>query len=373
MLTFAMVALMLVSGFAQKPVEAVRGVWLTNVDSDVLNSRENIKQAIERCYNAKINSIFVVTWNKGYTLYPSAVMKKTFGEEIDPLYVGRDPLQELIEEAHKKDIKVIAWFEYGFAASFKENGGRVLAKFPHWAAIDNKGKLATKNSFEWMNGFLPEVQDFILSLIAETVRNYKVDGIQGDDRLPAMPSLAGYDEYTVSLYKKEHNGAEPPNDYKESAWVQWRADLMTDFLGRIYDTVKTINPNCLVTMAPSIYPWAKEEYLQDWPEWLKRGWAEMILPQCYRYNMDAYKIVIDDIYDHQLKAEFANRVFPGVLLKVGSYYPDEEFLREMIAYNRKRGALGEVYFFYEGLKKYPELFNNLYGERATFPHLLHKK
>lgn len=33
-----------------------------------------------------------------------------------------------------------------------------------------------------------------------------IDGIQGDDRLPAMPSLAGYDNYTISLYKAQHFG-----------------------------------------------------------------------------------------------------------------------------------------------------------------------
>ena len=52
-----------------------------------------------------------------------------------------------------------------------------------------------------MNGFDPEVQDFIMSLIMEVVLKYDIKGIQGDDRLPAMPTLAGYDNYTSSLYK----------------------------------------------------------------------------------------------------------------------------------------------------------------------------
>lgn len=48
-----------------------------------------------------------------------------------------------------------------------------------------------------MNGFYPAVQQFITDLIVSVMTSHKVDGIQGDDRLPAMPSLAGYDAYTV--------------------------------------------------------------------------------------------------------------------------------------------------------------------------------
>ena len=33
-------------------------------------------------------------------------------------YQGRDPLREIIDEAHAHNIKVHAWFEYGFAASY---------------------------------------------------------------------------------------------------------------------------------------------------------------------------------------------------------------------------------------------------------------
>ena len=56
----------------------------------------------------------------------------------------------------------------------------------------------TKNKFQWMNAFHPEVQDFMLDLISEILFSYPtIDGIQGDDRLPALPSTAGYDEYTI--------------------------------------------------------------------------------------------------------------------------------------------------------------------------------
>lgn len=364
-------ALLIISCNAQEnKLSAVRGVWLTNVDSQVLNSRENIKQAVDLLDELGFNSIFIVVWNKAMTTYPSKIMKELTGREIDTTFAGRDPLKELIEIAHSKNIKVFAWFEFGFSSSFKENGGIILSKKPHWAAKDVNGNLVTKNGFEWMNGFHPEVQDFMLSLIMEVVRNYEVDGIQGDDRLPALPSEAGYDEYTINLYKSQHNGDIPPKDFKDENWIQWRADLLTDFMQRIYDSVKTYDKNLIVSMAPSIYPWSKEEYLQDWPQWMKKGLVDLIVPQIYRYNIEDYTSALDEIMSNQISEKDFKKFYPGVLLKVGSYQLEEKFLIQMISVNRKNGINGEVFFFYEGIKKYPDLFRKFYKDRAAFPELV---
>lgn len=335
---------------------AIKGVWLTNVASKVLDSRQNIKEAVELCAQSGINNIYVVTWNRASTQYPSRVMEKAFGLLIDERFKGRDPLQELIEEAHQKNIKVHAWFEFGFSSSYKDKGGPILKKKPQWAAIDNKGKLVEKNSFEWMNAFDPNVQDFVMSLITEVVQKYDVDGIQGDDRLPASPSTAGYDPYTVALYKKSHNGRKPPSNYKDTAWVTWRANLLNQFMKRIHDEVKQLDANTIISMAPSIYPWSKEEYLQDWPTWVNNGWVDYIFPQIYRYKIEDYESALKANLNFVSKNK-RNIFFPGVLLKVDDYTPSNEMLRKMIEINRDQGVKGEVFFFYEGLKLHPDFFN----------------
>lgn len=340
--------------------EPVRGVWVTNIDSDILFSKEKIEQGVNLCSECGINTMFVVVWNRAMTLYPSKIMKNMFGEEIDPYFAGRDPLKELIEAAHKKNIKVYAWFEFGFSTSYQLAGGRLLKMNPDWSAIDNSGKLVQKNGFEWMNGFDPAVQNFALELIKEVVTNYEVDGVQGDDRLPAMPVEAGYEKYTVELYKKEHNGNIPPKDFRDTAWVNWRAGKMNLFMEKIYKTVKSIKKGVQVSMAPSPYPWGKEEYLQDWPTWLQNGWVDMVCPQLYREQVKGYLHELDKIVNGQVNKEKLNIIYPGILLKLGSYYPDAEYIKSVIAENRKRGINGEVFFFFEGLKKHRELFRELY-------------
>ncbi len=335
----------------EKKVTELRGVWITNVDSDILDSYENIKEGIEFLAAHNFNIIYPVVWNDAKTLYPSEVMEETFGWKIDPRFEGRDPLAEIIREAHKHNIAVVPWFEYGFAASYKKDGGKILAMKPEWKARDVKGNLLTKNNFEWMNAYHPEVQQLLMDLIMEVVNNYDIDGVQGDDRLPASPSSGGYSDYTKKLYAKEHDGQMPPLNYKDPEWLQWKADKLTEFGVRVHDAVKDVDPDLFVTWSPSVYPWSKEEYLQDWPAWQKAGAADFFHPQVYRHNFQDYKKTLDNINEEVLGFENPKKiVFPGVLMKVGDYYIDSDHLRKVLEYNREQGFNGEVFFFYEGLR-----------------------
>ncbi|MDZ7269473.1 MAG: family 10 glycosylhydrolase [candidate division KSB1 bacterium] len=347
------------------PVE-LRGVWLTNVDSEVLDSRARIEAAMHFLAEHHFNVVYPVVWNKAMTTYRSAVMDSLFGLAIDPRYGDRDPLQELSAAAHRHGLAVIPWFEFGFSASYQENGGHLLRRKPHWAERDRDGKLLTKNGFEWMNPYHPEVQEFMLALVLEVVRNYAVDGVQGDDRLPANPSEGGYSAFTDSLYRAEHHGAPPPRDAKDPAWLRWRADKLNAFAQRLYRAVKAVKPQAIVSWAPSVYPWSYEEYLQDWPAWIRGGYADAVHPQVYRYSFADYRRTLDEMAPQKIGLTPAQQrlLHPGILMNLGDYRMPVDYLLAALAYNRQQGYAGEVFFFYEGLRRnQDELADTL---RATF-------
>ena len=334
----------------------VRGVWLTNVGSQVLNSSEGIKNAVKKCRQSGINHIFVVMWNKGRTLYPSKVMQDTFGIPIDEALNGRDPLRELLDAAHADTIKVYAWMEYGFAAENSGLGEHILRMRPKWAALGQDGNVVTKNGFKWMNAFDPSVQNFMMSLLKEVVIKYPdLDGIQGDDRLPALPSECGYNPEVVAQYKKENNGAEPTHPKTDASWVDWRAGKLNLFAKRLYTEIKAIRPSIKVAMSPSVYPFSKTEYLQDWPTWVKEGWVDLISPQLYRYDLSGYSNELAKLFT-QIPPDKQNLIAPGVLLKLGTYKPTDSFLQLMIDENRLRKVNGEIFFFYEGLNENTAFF-----------------
>jgi len=354
-------------------VTELRGVWLTNVDSQVLDSRANIAEAMQFLTDHHFNVVYPVVWNGGKTLYPSQIMKTEFGIAIDENYQGRDPLKELIAEAHKRGLTVIPWFEYGFAASHVTFENLIAQQHPEWMSKDNQGNLLTKNGFQWMNPFRPEVRQFMRSLILEVVRNYDVDGVQGDDRLPALPIEGGYSEYTCNLYAREHNGQQPPDDFRDPDWQRWRADKLNRFARELYQVIKQMDSELIVSWAPSIYPWCYDEYLQDWPSWVKGGYADLVHPQVYRKHFPAYQEALKTVSSATAGLPVPDDIiFPGMLMKVGDYVMDQDYLLKAIQLNREKGYQGEVFFFYEGLRANNDtlakvLLKNVYQQSARFP------
>lgn len=340
----------MVSATAQK-VPVVRGTWITNVASTAMQSPDNIRQTVAHCKRNGLTDLFVVVWNRGLTMYPSKVVKQYIGIEQDPLYKGFDPLQIFVEEGHKAGLRVHAWFEFGFSYAYKDSSEQQwLKRYPHWVGRDNKGQLLKKNGFFWWNAIHPEVQAFMQAMVVEVVKNYAVDGIQGDDRLPAMPAEGGYDDYTKKLFAEQYHHT-PPQDPREPKWLQWKADQLSAFGKNLYQAVKRIKKDCLVTWAPSIYPWSKEQYLQDWPTWLTEGYADWILPQVYRYKITDYEQTLKAI-DEQVPAGMKNRIFPGILTSLGDgYRVSDQMLMQMLQLNRKYGYQGEVFFYYETIRE----------------------
>ncbi len=352
-----MIFLMLISGCGSENeplTEPIIGIWITNVDSNILFSDESIAEGMQAISDLGFNTVYPVVWNDSYTLHPSNVMAETFGESFrqDSAFSnqGRDPLAVVIQEARKHNLRVIPWFEFGFSSSYSKDGGHIIKAKPGWAAKDSSGNLLTKNGFEWMNAIHPEVQDFVKGLVLEVAENYDIDGIQGDDRLPAMPSEGGYSDYTRRLYAQE-TGSQVPDNPSEEQFLNWKADKLSDFAEKLYSDVKEVNSDLTVSFSPSIYPWSKNEYLQDWPEWISRGAVDELIPQVYRWDIESYKATLDETLGYFKQAGGANRVqfAPGIIIKAGNRYNGFDYVQEAVDYNRSRDIDGEVYFFYEGL------------------------
>ncbi len=195
-----------------KPLE-IKGTWITNVASDAMLTPENVRKTVINCKNNGLTDIFVVVWNGGVTMYPSKVLKQYIGKEQSAVFKGFDPLKAFVEEGHKLGLRVHAWFEFGASYAYKDSSANGwLEKYPSWVGKNSNGALLKKNGFFWWNAINPDVQSFLQQMILEVVKNYEVDGIQGDDRLPAMPAEGGYDTYTAQLYNKEFSKQPMPQN-----------------------------------------------------------------------------------------------------------------------------------------------------------------
>jgi hypothetical protein len=85
--------------------------------------------------------------------------------------------------------------------------------------------------------------------------------------------------------------------------------------------------------------------------------VDLLSPQIYRYDLTAYSNELTKIVSQQIPADKLGILAPGVLLKVGTYKPTDDFLKLMVRENRLRKINGEVFFFYEGLNEHPDYFS----------------
>ncbi len=347
----------------------IRGVWITNVDSDVLFTRDRLATAIKDLRQLNFNTIYPVVWNWGYTTYPSSVANRIVGSSFMPkrsagLLVGRqltqseglegrDVLSELVTQGHKRGIAVIPWFEFGFMvpATTDPAGSDFAKRHPDWLTQKQDGGTIWKEGKDprvWLNPFKPEVKKFIIDLVVEVVRKYNVDGIQFDDHF-GLPSEFGYDKFTVNLYKNEHQGKLPPTNPKNEEWINWRADKITALMHDLFVAIKAANPKAIVSISPNPQSFAKSFFLQDWAKWERQGLVEELLIQVYRDNLNTF---IGELQKPEVK--LASQHIPvgiGILTGVKPQPVSMKQIQTQIAAVRKQGLAGVSFFFYESLWK----------------------
>jgi uncharacterized lipoprotein YddW (UPF0748 family) len=346
--------------------DELRGVWLTNIDSKALFSTEGVTDAIQRLQALNFNTVYPAIWNWGYSLYPSKVAERVVGksvrlvteldEDLDPNLgtQGRDMLKEMIEQAHKKGLRVIPWFEFGF----KTPSYTDLAKrHPEWLTQRRDGtktqipegvKPEKRKLHEvvWLNPFKPEVQQFIQDLVVEIVSNYDVDGIQFDDHF-GLPAEFGYDDYTVQLYKKEHQGKAPPSDPQDAEWVRWRANKITEFLAKVFRAIKDRKEKVIVSVSPNPQRESYQFFLADWADWERRGLVEELVVQIYRDNFDTFVSLLEKPEMKAAKSHIPTGV--GILTGLKEKPVPASQIKQQVEAVRQRGFAGVAFFFYETL------------------------
>jgi uncharacterized lipoprotein YddW (UPF0748 family) len=355
----------------------LRGVWLTNIDSDVLFESNRLKQSLRTLHQLNFNTVYPAVWNWGYTLYPSKVAAKVIGKSVDPTpgLQKRDMLKEIVTEGHKQGLTVIPWFEFGFMAP----ADSLLAKNrPAWLTNRRDGTKIIKEGTHnrvWLNPFRPEVQQFIQDLIVEIVRNYDIDGIQFDDHF-GLPSELGYDAYTTALYKKEHQGKLPPADFKDPEWVNWRANKITDFMKRVFTAIKANKKDCIVSVAPNPQRFSYEYFLADWQKWERMGIIEDLVLQIYRNDLNVFISELE--YPEVKLAQTHIPVSIGILSGLKNRSVPMTQIQTQIEKVRERKFAGISFFFYETLwnmsqekpQKRQLAWQKIFPTQTTYPNLL---
>lgn len=330
----------------------IRGVWLTNVDSDILDSRETLQRGLQHLKALGFNTVYPAVWQRGYTLYPSPVAARVLGHAItpDPRFNGRDMLAEVIEEAQRLDLRVIPWFEYGLMTP---PGSPLDLRYDSWIMVDQQGKKIRIKTADrqpdfnvWMNPSHPDVQQFMVDLVVDVVQRYAIDGIQLDDHF-GWPVELGYDPFTQSRYRSDNGGRSLPTELTHRDRLRWAANQVDRLLLQVVTAVKQQQPGCQISISPNPLGFSKANYLADWSVWYGAGLVDELALQLYRSTLVSFLMELNKPEVRSLRDRLPVSI--GILTGLKQQSVSSRWIEQQISVVRGNGFAGVVFFFYETL------------------------
>lgn len=267
----------------QPPKKEFRATWMATVinldwpasgDIPVRFQKQSLTDRLDDLKAAGINTLYFQIRTEGDALYDSDIepwSKYLTGEEgvaPDPYW---DPLEFVIDEAHKRGMELHAWLNPYRAMrmipddftqkafnnerideSLKPFLGRYYDadsknKFPGTTARDSM-HVANKHP-EWlfvmndaiaiMNPGLPEVMDYNVRVVMDVVNRYDVDGIHFDDYFyPYPPNHMGSSNENEAL--DDSTFAQYPRGFDNKD--DWRRNNIDLFVEMLHDSIQVVKP-----------------------------------------------------------------------------------------------------------------------------------
>ncbi|HBD79515.1 MAG TPA: hypothetical protein DC039_02515, partial [Leclercia adecarboxylata] len=243
--------------------EPVRGVWLATVSrldwpplesvngrpaaSRIAMQQKALTDKLDNLKSLGINTVFFQVKPDGTALWPSKILPWSdmltgkIGE--DP---GYDPLQFMLDEAHKRGMKVHAWFNPYRVSTNTRPGtvaelNRTLSLNPPSVFVLHREWIHTAGERYVLDPGIPEARDWITSIVAEVVSRYPVDGVQFDDYF--------YTETPGSMLNDSQTYRQYGQGFDSKA--DWRRDNTQKLIAQVSRTIKQLNPNVEFGVSPA--------------------------------------------------------------------------------------------------------------------------
>lgn len=257
----------------------VKSVWYSYYELSELtenNDETHFKKAVTKAFKElKDNGFNRVTvqvrpfadaFYKSSLFPTSAYCFGTQGSEMP-----YDPLEIMVEAAHKQDLTFEAWVNPYRVSSSTDFG--TLCESNIALQYKDTEKLIVCDSGIYFNPGSNEVKELIVNGIKEIVTNYSVDSVCFDDYFYPTTDKS----IDKELYKSyQDNGG-------KSSLDDWRRDNVSDMVSAVYTAVKEINP--VVTFGISPASNIENNYSNlyaDVERWATtEGYVDYICPQIY--------------------------------------------------------------------------------------------
>ncbi len=278
--------------------DEVRAVWISFLDFESAKVdkksekqfRKYVDTMFNKCVSAKLNTVIVQVRPLSDAMYSSEIFpwsKVISGKQgRNP---GYDPLEYMVEAAHKRNLKIEAWLNpYRITlSSIKFSSLSASNPAVKWKKSSNSSERRNVLKFGGQYYYNPaktEVRQLIVDGVREIVHNYDVDGIHFDDYF--YPALGNkYKSLFDAKEYKSYKSSCKKNGEDAKSIVAWRRENVNKLLKGVYSAIKDIDSNVKFGVSPAgninnLY--GSDRYYCDVKKWLSSdGYVDYICPQIY--------------------------------------------------------------------------------------------
>ena len=357
--------------------EEVRALWVVRF---TLAHPDSVRAMVQRADEAGFNTLIVQVRGRGDAFYDGTWEPRADALADQP--ADFDPLELVIEEAHRRGIAVHAWVNTHLIANMDQlpkAEDHIVYRRPDLVAVPQPLARELYDADPFAPGYVdrileyarnnrshieglytipssPEVKEHVYSIWMDVLERYDVDGIHFDYvRYPAPDH-----DYSRTALDRFRRWLEPQLDdavrerfsaladadplaYTDSfpeEWDRFRRAQITDLVERIYHGVKQRKPDVLVSAA--VFANSEDAYTrryQDWREWLRRGILDIAAPMAYS--------VETSVFEEQIRTAVETAGGERVWAGIGSWRNTVDGTVEKIEVARDLDAAGIVLFSYD--------------------------
>ena len=367
------------------PKREQRGIWMTSYLNDWPSGSitESNTPIVQNACRKMLDTMLVNHINVVY-YHVRAMCDAMYNSAYEPWssYVSGtrgvapafDPLEYLVEEAHKRGIEVYAWvnpYRYGHGDNmWGQSELDYVYTHPDW--------LLTTNYETVLNPGIPEVRQRVVDVCKDIIVKYDVDGLVFDDYFYNQdnPSFS-LDANLYNAYKA-NGGTMSQGD--------WRRENVNQMVKDVNDMVKSTKPWVRFGIGPAgvacssqavadqygVDPspgsdWQYNQIYSDPMAWVTRGTIDFLAPQVYWKTTGTFTGVTN--WWGKIAARFNRHIF------ISQWIPDEEgwtlaefvkqghVMREAMAAG---GNPGMVYFRYGTWRNKKEVIDGKVRQLRTW-------
>lgn len=290
----------------------IRAMWhRPNATSIKENNLDGLINFLDRVKELGFNTLYVETYWNGYVSYRSDIL--TTHPQVSSFSYGEygdDYIAALIGEAKKRDIDIHAWIHTFNAGNTTTISSAIKNE---WLVEDYQGNTLHPNSYGgayYLDPSNEEVLTFIDSMLTEMITKYDFAGIQldyiryYDNNYQTTPIRdSGYGELPENAFKNAYNLTGDVRTMildvnNRELWNQWRQDNVTKAVKRFSKLLRSYNKNIIISAdVVGNIDQAKSTYMQDWLQWVNKGYIDLICPMIYTYSEELVDNLSNSIYN----------------------------------------------------------------------------